>query len=154
MNNGNNQEGIGIYFTDKLETTDTYGLNVISAIINQDRFLNSRDTVDIIGVQQITKLLKALWPSDEEAMFYWISDYIPLSVPEEVEEHHLEEFAGKVGSSEIRNFQIELASNFGVENMVKAWNDILNIDGTYYPYIEGEIWYAIINPEIQVTVIK
>jgi len=151
MNNGNNQEGIGIYFSDRQSTAEYYGKHVISAEINLDNFISARTTFSEISVEKIAALLHALRKYDEEAMFYMVSDYIIVTEPSEVEEYHIDELATHVRDEQIRNFQVTLAENFGVENFVKEWNQIIGIDGTYEPRSENEMWYAIINPNIKIT---
>ena len=48
MNNGNNQEGVGIYFSDKIKDAEDYGANVVSVLINEDNFINSRASIATI----------------------------------------------------------------------------------------------------------
>ena len=41
MNNGNNQEWVGIYFSDNIKDAENYGQDVVSVLINEDNFINS-----------------------------------------------------------------------------------------------------------------
>jgi len=153
MNHGNNQEGIGIYFSDNIDTAYDYGRDVVSAEINMSKFLPSRVNISKIGKLKIKKLLHALWKYNKEEMFYWVSDYIEVSVEDDVQDVHIDELAGYLMNEQIRNFQIDLADKFGVENMVREWNAIVKIDGLYNRNNDNEIWYAIINPKIRLTAI-
>jgi len=151
MNNGNNQEGIGIYFTDNQETSHTYGKNIVAADIDISNFVPSRDAArDHISTEQLNNMLQELWQYDKEAMFYWASDWIYVTEPHEVKEYHLEELAEHIIDDEVRNLQIELAEHFGVEHMVRAWNKFTDIDGTYNMNRDDEMWIAIINPNIRI----
>lgn len=154
MNHGNNQEGIGIYFSDSIDTAFGYGRDVVSAEINMAKFLHSREKVSKIGQAKVKKLLHALWKYDKEEMFYWISDYIEVHEEADVQDIHIDEMAGYLMNGEIRNFQIDLADKFGVENMVREWNKIIKIDGLYNKNNDNEVWYAIINPKIKLTGVK
>lgn len=153
MNNGNNQEGIGIYFSDDIKTAKDYGKDVISLNINERNFINSRDILKKhLSKKDLVGLLKILHQSDNESFFYYISDYIEVSEPEEVEDYHIEEFIQHIEREQIRNFQIDMANNFGVEVFVKAWNFIFkNIHGTYYNNNDNEIWYCVINDKLKVS---
>ncbi len=147
MDKGNNQEGIGIYFSDNIDTAFDYGSNVVSAEINTSKFLHSRAKVSKIGQAKVKKLLHVLWKSNKEEMFYYISDYIEVSEEDDVKDIHIDEMAGYLMDGEIRNFQIDLAEKFGVENMVREWNKIIKIDGLYNKNNDNEVWYAVINPK-------
>lgn len=151
MDHGNNQEGIGIYFSDNIDTAYDYGSNVVSIEINKSKFLHSRVNLSKIGKPKITKLLHALWKYNKEEMFYWISDYIEVHEESDVEDIHIDELANHLMNEQIRNFQITLAEKFGVENLVKEWNKIIKIDGLYNKNNDNEVWYAIINPKIKLT---
>jgi len=48
MNNGNNQEGVGIYFSNELKDAEDYGANVVSVLIDEDNFINSRASIATI----------------------------------------------------------------------------------------------------------
>jgi hypothetical protein len=95
-------------------------------------------------------MLQELWQYDKEAMFYWLSDWVYVTEPQDVEEYHLEELAENVLDEEVRNLQIVLADNFGVEHMVRAWNTHTDIHGTYNMNSDDEMWIAIINPDTQI----
>ena len=86
MNNGNNQEGIGIYFTDNIETARSYGKNVVKTTINMNKFVHSRDIAsDHIPKQRIIELLQILTNINQEDMFYYMSDYTELTKPTDID---------------------------------------------------------------------
>lgn len=148
----NNQEGVGIYFGTLLETAEAYGKNIIKAEINHKRFINSRYTLDNINSKKIISLLKELHKLDNEPLWYLLTDYnFQISEPSKVKAFHLEKLFDKIKSQQIRHFQIDMCENFGTENFVKIWNEIIKIDGTFQEQSEGNVWYAIINDQIKVT---
>lgn len=152
MNNGNNQEGIGIYFG-SFETAELYGKYIIQAEIDTKKFIDSRKNIgEYINSKQLSKILIDMWKSDEETMYYMITDWIEVSEPEDVKLNHIEYLAEKMQDEEVRNFQITLAEQFGVVNFVKSWNKhYKNIHGTYQKQNADEIWYCIINTKQKVT---
>ena len=152
MNNGNNQEGIGIYFG-SLTTAETYGKYVVKAEINHSKFIDSREDIGkYIKVDKIAKLFVHLHKLDGEPLYYMVTDWGIDGVvePEDVEPQHLKELASKMLEEEVRNFQITLAEAFGVVDFVEAWNKIIKIPGTYQKQGGDEFWYAIIDTKIKV----
>ena len=151
MNNGNNQEGIGIYFSDNIEDTKTYGKDVVSASINTNNFINSHDDIAVIGNSKIEKILKDLFKLDEEEFYYLITDYgVEVHNPEDVNENYIKELVNLIKNEEVRNFQIDLSDRFGVKQFVDIWNKITKIDGTFQKQ-NGSVWYSVINPKIKLT---
>lgn len=152
MNNGNNQEGIGIYFSSNKETAESYGKYVISTTIDLNTFIPSRDVIgDHLSVKQVQSMLHDMWDYDNEDLFYWVSDWFMVEEPSGVTKSHINSLAEKISSNQVRNFQIELAEKFGVEAMVRAWNKHTKVNGTHINNSEDDIWVAIINPAIGVT---
>lgn len=155
MNKGNNQEGIGIYFSNIIETAKEYGKNVISIEVDKSKLIPSRGYIGgEIDANKIAKILKAMYEVDNEEMYYYMTDYVEIIEPEDIEDYHFEELANNVRGEQVRNFQIDLANTFGVVNFIKAWNKFTDIDGTYEKQRDNEIWYAISNPKIKVKQIK
>jgi len=153
MNNGNNQEGVGIYFSDRLETTKAYGKNIIKADINMRNFIDSRIPISkAVSKHSIMNIMYDMAKVDREAMFYLVTDYgVYLEEPEELEKHHIDEIYDLISGEEVRNFQTMLAGTFGVEAFVKSWNKHTGIDGSYQYHNSSERWFAIINPRIKVV---
>lgn len=155
MNNGNNQEGVGIYFGD-LETAQSYGRHVISIEINPKNFIDSRKPIGkYVSTSKIAKILNDMWKVDEEEMYYMITDWgIEIPNPEDIEKRHITFLASKMSNDEVRNFQVTLADTFNVVDFVKSWNKILpNIHGTYQKQ-NRDTWYAVINTDYKVTTYK
>lgn len=152
MNNGNNQEGIGIYFSDELSTAKAYGKHVVKATVNPRKLIPARQPMSsFIPHRTIVNILKDMMKFDREAMFYMATDYgAYLTEPEELEEYHLDEVASMMGDEEVRNFQTTIAQVFDVVPFVKSWNRHTRIDGTFHNHNHNERWYAIINPNVRV----
>jgi len=147
----NNQEGIGVYFG-SLETAETYGKDIVSAKINPKNFVDSRkDIGKYIKISQMVDMLTDMWKSDEETMYYMITDWgLEISEPEDIEQEHMEYLANNMQSDEVRNFQITLAEQFGVVTFVDSWNThCKNIHGTCQKQGGDEVWYCIINTKIK-----
>lgn len=153
MNNGNNQEGIGIYFSNIIDTAKAYGKDIVSCDIDSSKFINARELVSKhLSQAKIINMLKAFHKSNPEEFFYFVSDYIEVHEPEDVKAQHYIEMAKNVKSEQIRNFQTNMAELFGVELFVKMWNkEFPNIHGTYHPHNSKEIWYSIINTDLKLT---
>ena len=133
MNNGNNQEGIGIYFSDSLSTAKSYGKNIIKATINKSKLINARKTIENIHNKGIINILKDMYKVDIESMFYLVTDYgVYLEEPEDLTLDNIEELYNLMIDEEIRNFQITMAETFNVIDFVKSWNKHTDIDGTYF----------------------
>jgi len=152
MNNGNNQEGIGIYFSNILETAETYGKNIVSAEIEHKKFIDSRKSIsDYVNISKIVKLFEYLHNTDNEPFYYLATDWgIEISEPEDVDKQVLLQLAKNMSTEEVRNFQITLAEEFGVVDFVEGWNKIIKIPGTYQKQSDKEYWYAIIDTSIKV----
>jgi len=154
MNNGNNQEGIGIYFG-SLETAEKYGKNVIEADIDTKNFIESREPIQKHLKNKIKDILIDLHKIDPEILYYDCTDWgIEVQEPEDVKYYHLEELAENLKDEEVRNFQVDLAQKFGVINFVKSWIKVFpRIYGTYHKQYDEEIWYAILSPKVKLTTI-
>ena len=151
MNMGNNQEGVGIYFASKLSFAEFYGKKIISIEINPNNFVDSRGIVKIeIPLKKLTKVYLDLWKTDEESMFYMMTDYgIVLEEPEEVTKYHIEDLVKIQADEEVRNLQVMLAETFNVVDFVKAWNKhLFDIHGTVK---EDEGIWCVINTNYKVA---
>lgn len=148
---GNMQEGVGIYFADKLEVAEFYGKHIVSAQISPDRFIDSRgDIGDYLESKQMVEMFKYLWKINPEQMYYLITDYVEVWEPKDLTERHLKILSQEMKTEEVRNFQITLAQTFDVRNFVDSWNlNIKNIDGT----VNSDLgFYCIINPKIELNI--
>jgi len=150
MNNGNNQEGIGIYFSNKISTAESYGKNIIKIEVQNSKLIDSRTNISKIGKDKIQKLLHSLMKYDLEGTFYFISDYIEIQNPEDLTANHIDEVVKYLLKEQVRYFQINLVKVYGVENFVREWNKIVKIDGTFQKRSNDEMWYSIINDKIKV----
>jgi len=148
---GNLQEGVGIYFTDNLETAQYYGAHIVTANIRPDRFIDSRGYIgDYLETKQMIEMFKNLWKIDPEQMYYLISNYVEIWEPADITERHLTMLAKEMKTEEVRNFQITLGRAFEIKNFVESWNsNIKNIDGTMNSDLG---FYCIINPKIELNI--
>lgn len=146
----NNQEGIGIYFG-SLDVAKDYGENIVKAKVNKKRFWGSRNILSKHARRNsVLSLFKKLHEIDNKPLWYMCTDWgIEVYNPEDVEHSHLRELADKMMSEEVRNFQITMAQNFGVEKFVPIWNDVFfdNL-GTYS---KENDFYCIISPKVKLT---
>lgn len=158
MFNGNNQEGVGIYFGSR-KVAEDYGSNIISAEVDSSRFIASRKSMaDEIGETEdecedkIYRMLHHLHQKDihNEDFFYCVTDYgYVIGEIDEVDDVSLHFLSEKLIREEVRNFQITLAEIFGVERFVEAWKAVLpDIVGTY---AEETGFYAILDDKIAVS---
>ena len=148
---GNLQEGIGIYFSDNLETAQYYGDHIVAADIHPDRIIVSRgDIGDYLETEQMVGMFKNLWKIDPEQMYYLISNYVEIWEPADITERHLKMLAKEMKTEQVRNFQITLGQTFEIKNFVESWNlNIKNIDGT----INSDLgFFCIINPKIELNI--
>jgi len=152
---GNSQEGVGIYFSNKIETAESYGKDVISINVDTKKLIPSRGYIgDEIGIKNIAKILRDMYKIDEEEMYYYISDWLEIMEPEDIRDYHFDKMAKNIKDTQVRNFQIDISEKFGVVHFVESWNKVTRIDGTYEKVSQDETWYAIINPYIKVKSIN
>lgn len=149
MNNGNNQEGIGIYFG-PYEVAKTYGKNIISINIDKNNFVDSNSFVeDIIDFDKILKMVNMLYEIDNEAFYYYLTDWgVDIEV-EDIRKEHIEFITTKIYSYDIGILQVELAKVFGVENFVESWNECIQDIHGLYGIQSG--FYAVINTNYKIN---
>jgi len=155
MNNGNNEIGIGISFG-SYEVAETYGKNIVEALINPERFVDARgDLGEEIDSECITKLLLELHPINKDFLYYELTDWgYEIMDRNSIEEDEAFLLVRCYQDEEVRNFQTSMAKAYGVEKFVEAWNKHVKIDGTFLKRTEDETWYAIINTDISVEKIE
>ena len=150
MNNGNNQEGIGIYFSPDINVAKHYGKKIVKVQIKKELFVESRsyvkDNKEIYD--KLEQFLVKLFPYEKEAFFYEYTNYFSdVTDPDKITAEHIKHLADMYVNEEIRNLQINLTEIVGVENFVKEWNKLYkNIYGTYD---NGTEFYAIIKTGIR-----
>jgi hypothetical protein len=153
MNNGNNQEGIGIYFG-SLETAKSYGKYLVSATVDSTKFINSRgDVGKELNLLSVKLFLSELHKLDREPLYYALTDWgKEIMKPEDVTKSDINFLAKQYLDEEVRNFQIDMADKFGVVAFVETWNRVFrHIHGTYNKDLD---WYCIINTKQIVTPIN
>ena len=144
MAQGNMQEGPGIYFSPDIKVARIYGSKIVSIEADPKTFLNSRKMVkqERSLNNNLYYILKDLWKSDNEAMFYLVSDYIFVQEPEDVNLSILREFKPYLETEEVRNLFITLSDSFGIDKFQKAFEKHLpRKTGTYNPDLQ---FYAVI----------
>ncbi len=152
MLNGNNQEGVGIYFG-TLDVAKSYGKNIIEIELDRSRLVPSRAIAqEYISETKICSLLDGLKEENPKAMVGYLQDWgKEVYEIDGISSKDIMFLAEQNKEEEIRNLQIELAQRFGVENFVKVWNKEMDIDGTY----DNETgFYAVINTDINVVQMK
>lgn len=154
MDNGNNQEGIGIYFGN-LDTAQSYGKNIVTTSIDVSKFIPAYDDVgEHINIRKITSLLSALHKLNNEHIYYMVTDWgLEVGEPEDITLSEISFLAKKLQNEQVRDFQTDLAGKFGVENFVREWNKHIKIDGTYTVH-PVDTWYAVINPNYKLEKVK
>ena len=153
MNNGNNQEGIGIYFG-TLESAERYGKYLVSVEVDPSKFVNSRgDVGKELKLLSVKLFLSELHKLDSEPLYYVLTDWgKEIMEPEDVTKSDLNFLAKQYLDEEVRNFQIDMVEKFGVVDFVETWNRVFrNIHGTYNKDLD---WYCIINTKQKVTTLK
>ena len=148
----NQQEGVGIYFSTNLDTAKRYGSDIIFADIDLDRFVPSRDDVSKhISTQQLAEILlhmdRAL--SGDE-MYYFVTDWLEYPSNTPLSYRAAYKIAKAYSDSEVRHLQNQWAYAIDEVAFVNAWNSVLDFDGTMNEVVPGEIFFAVINPEITV----
>jgi len=130
LDNSNAQEGVGIYFG-TLKTAEQYGEYIVSTKVNSKYFVDSNGLVqDFVKPKDLVKLCKDMYKVNEEEFFYKLSDYVMVTVPKEIRNYHIEEFAEALNAEVLRYFTTDFAMTFGIENFIKSWNK-------HIPYIHG-----------------
>jgi len=130
---GNSQEGVGMYFGD-LETAQGYGKYLYKIQLNRKFFKKSHGYVeDNLPKGQLKKFMMSLWKSDPESMFMWCTDYgIYATEESEITTQSITELIEMLKFEELRNFQIDIAQHFKVEDLVNIWMKCFkNIHGLY-----------------------
>jgi len=148
MLNGNNQEGVGIYFG-TIDVAKGYGGNIIKAKVNKEKLIASREPIEkYLSHEKIRKIINMLGEKEPSAIVSYLQDWgFEVYSPDEITFSDLDEIVNSIKSEEVRNFQIELSQRFGVENFVSVWNAETDIQGTF----DNETgFYAIIDTSITV----
>lgn len=139
MNKGNNELGIGIYFSD-INVAKSYGRNIISINIDTKKFEDAFSPINkITNKQSVIKMLNYISKS-ESNLKNILDDYGVSSFDELYIEYMQEE--------EARNFQIEIAQYSNTDIFVKAWNKFIKIHGLYD---KQKGWYCVINTNYKIN---
>ena len=103
MDQGNMQEGPGIYFSNDITVAEGYGSKIISIEADPSQFLNSRKLVkqERALSNNLLYILKDLWKKDAESMFYFVSDIMKT---ENINSNNIHEWASS------NHFEISLQS--------------------------------------------
>ena len=149
--NGNFQEGVGIYFG-TLETAEQYidtnkNDSIIEAEIVQKNFINSRGYIsDFLSDKTMLKIVKDIFKANKEEFYYFLSDWVYVEEPIYIEDSHLMELVQMMKDEQVRNWQIQL-SEIDKFAFIDTWNKNTKIDGTYNSDLE---FWCIINPRIKI----
>ena len=133
MNSGNNQEGIGIYFSTDKNVADSYGKFIYEITIDNTKLLKSRESwKKQLSINYLEKLLKELLKTDNKGeLWYLFTDYGYDIDNNKDAIKYCVQVANDMCDNEVRNIQIELCNQVGVEVFVKAWLKTIPYIGTY-----------------------
>lgn len=144
-----NQEGVGIYFSPNIDIAASYGRYISKINKNElNTIINSRTTVeDVVDKHDAIDFMYAL--NESPTFWYMVTDYgFEIESHDDVNIGIISDLYHMMKTSEIRNWQIELAEASGVDIFVSSWNKYIRIDGLYE---EQSDFYAIINTDVKVT---
>lgn len=152
----NQQEGVGIYFTNDMTIAQRYGRFVVETDIDLNDFIDSRSIVeDHFSLTDIVKVFALmndkLWETDE--FYYFVTNYIVVYDKRKLTPKELRALAAPFMKTEVRLFQNEIA-DVNVELFVSAWNTFLKKKGTYQWQTPDILFVAIIDPTVQVSKVK
>ena len=156
IDSSNAQEGIGIYFTPYLEVAQKYGKHVMFIEIEDfKKFIDSYAIAsDVYKLYEIEKVVDLIKVNDKDELYYYITNWMEIDYDSSVDElkEAFKSILPDMLENEIRNFHVELAEIFGVEEFVNAWNKVFGnrFYGTYNPKLE---FYAVMNTKIKVNVL-
>jgi len=147
MNLGNNQEGIGIYFSD-FEIAKRFGKYIYQTNVNPKKFINSRDYIS--KYINVLKFLKELFKYDSEEIIMLLQDYgLEVFDENDITPKILKDLAKELKYEEVRNFQIEFYQRYRDE-FVNIWMKLYpNILGTKKDNI-----FCIINTSVKIEKYK
>lgn len=135
---GNNQEGVGIYFGSEKKIAEHYGSTVISIFVNKKHIKNSDDLLVDVGLDPFN-IFKDAQVQDEEAFFYYASDRVIVTEPDEIDDNVLRDLVVEVAEEKLQFFQADMAEIMGSESFVASWNKHCDIralrgstDKTFY----------------------
>lgn len=156
LENSNQQEGPGIYFSDNINTAKDYGKYVVSTIVDKNKLIPSREPlIDYVDPEPVIQVLYDLSRECLEDVFYFISDYSEVSTPEELNRRHFEEAVELLLDDQARNVLTtlgELCTNKKL--FVDSWVEHTGIYGTYDKQHNDETWYALLHNDAPVVPIK
>lgn len=154
MDSSINEHGVGIYFTDNIDTAKTYGKYLVSASVDPSRFFNATDPVSKLG-NSFVDMLISLYKKNPEGVWYYLTDYgIEAYTPEDVKKQDFITVFELASSEQVRHAQQTLTNYTSVEDFIAVWNEKTNYDGLYQKMQTGETFYIVSNPDIKVSVIE
>jgi len=131
MNNGFNQEGIGIYFSPDIKLAESYGKDIIKIEVNKKDFLPSRGIIgDYVSKTNLINFLKE-------------GGFKDLSTDYGLEYLDYNKFYDLIKEEQIRNFQITIVEEIGVNKFLNLWKKHIKKQGLYdkniYSVLYGKI---------------
>lgn len=158
LENSNQQEGAGIYFSTNIDTAKSYGSKIVKTTVDPNKFMDSRaDIGKYLTEKDIANILKLLFQKNSESVFYFIYDYVEVTEESEVKPHHFVEVANILMTEQTRNFIITLDEISTTKDFVESF-----LKATNYKYFgtkaktpndqdKNEIYYVLIYNDDEVT---
>jgi len=155
----NNQEGVGIYFSNNIDTAKSYGNFILSTTINPSKLLDSRDiTNETISTRSLSLFIKSI-NKDDPDFWYIFTDYgFEIQDESDVNDEIIESFVDMMAGDEIRNFQTEILQAMGKSNknsiFVKHWIKYIKSYGTYHKQNNNETFFALMKLNTPIVVLE
>ncbi len=149
--NSDEQNGVGVFFSTDINDAYLGGSDIYTISVDKHKYVNSKERLSTLGKDIVVNLLKYLHNIDHEHLYYLIADYgYEISDPEDMTDIDIENLFEMMKNEEIGTFQVDMSNMFGVDIFTEAWNKTTKLDGTFNKMLDGHVWYAIINTDINV----
>ena len=148
---GNNQEGVGIYFSKYRGQASAYGSKICKTVLtSMTNIVHSRSTTyEVLDAQTGSNFIYIL---NEQCPKFWkiFSPYgIKVNSANDVTEEHCITLYDEISETQMRDFQIQLCHYSGdTTRFVNAWNTSVPIRGVYEP---TNAIFCLIDTKIKVT---
>lgn len=145
---GNQQVGVGIYFSNTINIAKTYGKNIVYTTIAMKNFRDGDDDIDrVLSDREGIAIIKYMHEKDED-FWYIFSDYCGATEPEDVDDYMYECLWDAMGAQQASDWQIEMCQAGNAKDFITAWNKFTKIHGLY-ELSSG--FFSIINTKYKLT---
>jgi len=144
LENSNQQEGPGIYFSTNKETAEHYGSKVVSIEIDLVRFMSSREKISKYLSTKVIKTILMNISENDDKFLDILSDYgEDVSSYSKVPSLYWDKLSKMMGIEQVRNFLITLCEYTSVENVITSFTNNCAYYGTQNKQNEDNIWFAV-----------